>query len=176
MCRLLRLMFQRCAINISYARHVLKIFQLFFNLSRNSLIIREKNLQLVQYKIRCIVWTGDLIPSFVLCMHKKTLGISWGFPKCIWGFSCDSISWLLVKFWLDVFIDCWSILLHVYVMEGATMGLGLWDCMTMGLGDWDWLPLGLQDCQQKAKKSGQAWWNAYPTHANNFRFRFRAGS
>lgn len=77
---------------------------------------------------------------------------------------------------IALLFDCWSILLHVYVMEGATMGLGLGDCMTMGLGDWDCLPLGLQDCQQKAKKSRQAIWTAYPTHANNFRFRFWAAS
>lgn len=92
MCRLLRLMFQRYMMDISKAIGDSKINEIFFNVSRKSLIISDKSFRIVQYKIRCVVWTGDLIPLFVLCMHKKVLGISWGFPKCIWGFSCDSIS------------------------------------------------------------------------------------
>jgi hypothetical protein len=104
-------------------------------------------------------------PFLRVVYAQKNFGDLLGIPQIYLQHNC-----------IALLFDCWSILLHVYVMEGGTRGLGLGDCMTMGLWDWDCLPLGLQDCQQKAKKSRQARGTAYPTHANNFRFRFRAAS
>jgi hypothetical protein len=66
--------------------------------------------------------------------------LDWGFnlfapvvyrEKKSWGFLGDSPNVPLDSL-VILEVDCWSIILHVYVMEGRTRGLGLGDCMTMG--------------------------------------------